>query len=48
MSKVFFLVGLLVKIFKVLLPYSIMTTYSAQLNLVDVITVTILRERYEL
>ena len=41
-------VDLPVKIFKALLPSSILVTYPAHLNLLDFITLTILSERYKL
>ena len=47
-SKDFFPVGLPVKIFKALLPSSILATCPAHLNLLDLITLTISGERYKL
>ena len=46
--KGLFPVGLPVKILKALLPSSILATYPAHLNLIDLITLTILGERYKL
>ena len=43
-----FPVGLPVKILKVLLPSSILVTCPAHLNVLDLITLTILVERYKL
>ena len=43
-----FPVGLPVKILKAFLPSSILATCSAHLNLLDLITLTILGERYKL
>ena len=43
-----FPVGLPVKILKALLPSSILATCPAHLNLLDLITLTILGERYKL
>ena len=44
----FFPVGLPVKILKTLLSFSILATSPAHLNLLDLITLTILGERYKL
>ena len=46
--KGLFPVGLPVKILKALLPSSILATCPAHLNLLDLITLTILGERYKL
>ena len=46
--KGLFPVGVPVKILKVLLPSSILATGPAHLNLLDLITLTILGERYKL
>ena len=46
--KGLFPVGLPVKILKALLPSSILATCPAYLNVLDVITLTILGERYKL
>ena len=46
--KGLFPVGLSVKILKALLPSSILATCPAHLNLLDLITLTILGERYKL
>ena len=46
--KGLFPVGLPVKILKALLPSSILATCLAHLNLLDLITLTILGERYKL
>ena len=43
-----FPVGLLVKILKTLLPSSILATCPAHINLLDLITLTILGEQYKL
>ena len=48
LPKGLFPVGLPVKILKALLPSSILTTFPAHLNLLDLITLTILGERYKL
>ena len=48
LSKGLFPVGLPVKILKALLPSSILATWLAPLNLLDLITLTILGERYKL
>ena len=48
LPKGFFSVGLPVKILKALLPSSILATCPAHLNLLDLITLTILGERYKL
>ena len=48
LPKGLFPVGLPVKIFKALLPSSILVTCPAHLNLLDLITLTILGERYKL
>ena len=48
LSKGLFPVGLPVKILKALLPSSILATCPAHLNLLDLITLTILSERYKL
>ena len=48
LPKDLFSVGLPVKILKELLPSSILATCPAHLNLVDLITLTILGERYKL
>ena len=40
-AQIFFPVGLPVKILKELLPFSILATYPAHLNLLDLITLTI-------
>ena len=41
-------VGVPVNILKALLPYSILATWPAHLNLLELITLTILGERYKL
>ena len=46
--KGLFPVGLPVKILKALLPFSILATCPAHLNLLDLISLTILGERYKL
>jgi hypothetical protein len=46
--KGLFPVGLTVKILKALLHTSILATYPVHLNLLDLITLTILGERYKL
>jgi len=46
--KDFFPIGLLVKILKALLPSYILATCSSHLNLLDLITLNILGERYKL
>ena len=48
LPKGLFHVGLPVKILKALLPSSILATCPAHLNLMDLITLTILGERYKL
>ena len=48
LPKGLFPVGLSVKILKAVLPSSILATCPAHLNLVDLITLAILRERYKL
>ena len=48
LSKGIFPVGLLVKILKALLPFSILATWPAYLNLLYLITLTILGERCKL
>ena len=48
LPKGLFRVGLPVKILKDLLPSSILATCPAHLNLLDLITLTILGERYKL
>ena len=48
LPKVLFPVGLPIKILKANLPSSILATCPAHLNLLDLITLTILGERYEL
>ena len=46
LSKDLYPIGLPVKIFKELLPFSVLATYPAHLNLLDLITLTILSARY--
>jgi hypothetical protein len=48
LPKGFFPVGLPVKILKALLPSSILAVCPAHINLLDLITLTILGERYKL
>ena len=48
LPKGLFPVGLPVKILKALLPSSILATCPAYLNLLDLITLTLLGERYKL
>ena len=48
LPKGLFPVGLLDKILKALVPSSILATCPAHLNLLDLITLTILGERYKL
>ena len=48
LPKRLFPVDLPVKILKAFLPYSILATYPAHLNLLGLITLTILGERYKL
>ena len=48
LPKALFPVGLPVEILKALLSSSIQAKYSAHLNLLDLITLTILGERYKL
>ena len=48
LPKSLFPVGFPVKVFKVLLPYSILTTCPVHLNLLALITLTILGKRYKL
>ena len=48
LAKGLFLVGLSVKILKAFLPSSILATLSAHHNLLHLITLTILGERYKL
>ena len=47
-NPILFPVGVLVKILKVLLPSSILATWPAHLNLLDLIRLSILVERYKL
>ena len=48
LPKGLFLVDLPDKILKALLPFSILVTCPAHLNLIDLITLTILGEQYKL
>ena len=48
LHEVLFPLGLLVNILKALLPFSIRATWSTHLSLLDLITMTVLGERYKL